>query len=59
MDYLTDRDSFGYADGCVPLLKGPGLGVEVNEEKIIEAAKIGHQWKNPVWRNADGTVAEW
>lgn len=59
MDYLADRDSFAYADGCVPLLKDPGLGVEVNEEKIIEAAKVGHQWKNPVWRNADGTVAEW
>ena len=59
MDYLVDRDSFGYADGCVPLLTKPGLGVEVNEEKIIEAAKVGHQWKNPVWRNADGTVAEW
>ena len=59
LDYLLDRESFGYADGCVPVSKKPGLGVELNEEKIIEAAKVGHQWKNPVWRNADGTVAEW
>ena len=55
----ADRDSFGYANGCVPLPTKPGLGVELNEEKIVEAAKVGHGWKNPVWRNADGTVAEW
>ena len=59
LDYLADRDSFCYADGVVPMPKGPGLGVELNEEKIKEAAAKGHSWKNPVWRNADGTVAEW
>ena len=35
------------------------LGKDVAPEKIVEAAKAGHGWKNPVWRNADGTVAEW
>ena len=59
LDYLADQDSFCYADGVVPMPKGPGLGVELNEEKIKEAAAIGHSWKNPVWRNADGTIAEW
>ena len=59
MDYLADRDAFHYENGVVPLLKGPGLGDEVNEELITEKAAIGHNWKNPVWRNADGTVAEW
>lgn len=59
LDYLTDRNTFAYENGCVPLLKGPGLGVEVNEELIQEKAQKGHNWKNPVWRNADGTVAEW
>lgn len=59
LDYLTDRNTFAYENGCVPLLKGPGLGVEVNEELIKEKAQKGHNWKNPVWRNADGTVAEW
>ncbi|MCQ2420288.1 MAG: D-galactonate dehydratase, partial [Clostridia bacterium] len=59
MDYLADRDAFHYENGVVPLLTGPGLGIEVNEELIKEKAAIGHNWKNPVWRNADGTVAEW
>lgn len=59
LDYLLDRKTFDYKDGFVTLPKGPGLGIDVNEEKVREAAKLGHQWKNPVWRNEDGTVAEW
>jgi galactonate dehydratase len=59
LDYLTDPNVFDYKDGFVENLKGPGLGIEVNEEKVREMAKIGHNWKNPVWRQADGTVAEW
>jgi galactonate dehydratase len=35
------------------------LGIEVNEEKVREMAKIGHSWKNPVWRTHSGVVAEW
>lgn len=59
MDYLADRSVFDYKEGYVSLLTGPGLGVEVNEEKVREAAAIGHDWKNPVWRTVDGVVAEW
>ncbi|MDM5331307.1 galactonate dehydratase [Neobacillus sp. CF12] len=59
LDYILNPQTFEYQDGFVSLPKGPGLGVDVNEEKVREAAKIGHDWKNPVWRNEDGTVAEW
>ena len=37
----------------------PGLGIEINEEKVKEMAAKGHRWRNPIWRNEDGTVAEW
>lgn len=59
LDYLTDPSVFHYKDGYVSLLTGPGLGVDINEEKVKEMAKIGHDWKNPVWRSVDGTVVEW
>jgi galactonate dehydratase len=59
LDYILNPQTFEYKDGFVSLPKGPGLGVEVNEEKVREAAKVGHDWKNPVWRNEDGTAAEW
>ena len=58
-DYLKDPNSFLLKDGYVPLPSAPGLGIEIDEEKVREAAKIGHKWKNEVWRNLDGSVAEW
>ena len=59
LDYLQDKSVFNYKDGSVFRSRLPGLGVTVNEEKLREAAKIGHSWKNPVWRTEDGVVAEW
>ena len=59
MDYLVDPSVFAYRDGRVDIPKGPGLGIEIDEDKVREAARTGHNWHNPVWRNADGTIAEW
>lgn len=59
LDYITDRSVFKYENGFVKMPKLPGLGIEVNEEYVRKMAEIGHNWKNPVWRHADGTVAEW
>jgi galactonate dehydratase len=58
-DYLNDWSVFNYENGYVNILTKPGLGIEVNEEKIREMAKVGHHWKNPVWRNEDGSITEW
>ena len=59
LDYLVDPGVFQYVDGFVAIPKGPGLGIEIDEQRVQEAALQGHNWKNPVWRNEDGTVAEW
>ncbi|HEX7339817.1 MAG TPA: galactonate dehydratase [Rhodanobacteraceae bacterium] len=59
LDYLTDRRVFAYKDGMVDIPSAPGLGIEINETYVTERAKIGHHWHNPVWRHADGSVAEW
>lgn len=59
LDYIMDRSVFKYENGHVNMPKLPGLGIEVNEEYVRKMAEIGHSWKNPVWRHADGTVAEW
>jgi galactonate dehydratase len=59
LDYLKDPKVFEYADGFVAIPDGPGLGIEINEEFVIRQAEIGHRWRNPVWRHADGTFAEW
>ena len=59
LDYLEDAAPFRYKDGFIEPLTGPGLGVTVDETKIRKMAETGHNWKNPVWRNYDGTIAEW
>ena len=59
LDYLADRSVFEYREGNVYRNALPGLGISVNEEVVRAAAAKGHDWKNPVWRTADGVVAEW
>ena len=59
LDYLVDPSVFAYRDGHVAIPQGPGLGIEVNEDRVREMAAQGHRWRNPVWRHADGSVAEW
>lgn len=59
LDYLKDKSVFNYEKGFVRIPSGPGLGIEINEAHVIEMAKCGHNWKNPLWRHDDGSVAEW
>jgi len=59
LDYLVDPSVFAYQNGYVAMPCGPGLGIEVNQEYVAERAAQGHNWRNPVWRHADGSVAEW
>lgn len=59
LDYLADKSVFSYQTGSVAIPQGPGLGISVNEEHVRKMAVEGHNWRNPVWRHTDGTVAEW
>ena len=59
LDYVRNREVFDYQDGMVAIPQGPGLGVDVNEDYVRERAAVGHRWRNPVWRHADGSFAEW
>ena len=58
-DYLLNKNIFDFKEGMVTIPSGPGLGVEIDEQKLEEMAAIGHQWQNPLWRHKDGSVAEW
>lgn len=59
LDYIVDKNVFAYKDGYVKIPDGPGLGIEVDEEHVRKMAEIGHNWRNPVWRHKDGSIAEW
>ena len=56
---MTNEEDWKFTDGYVNRPRLPGLGVEVNKELVLEENKTPHNWKNPVWRHADGSVAEW
>jgi galactonate dehydratase len=59
LDYIDDASVFEYKDGFVKIPQGPGLGIEVNESYVRKMAAIGHNWRNPLWRHQDGSIAEW
>ncbi|UYZ64070.1 galactonate dehydratase [Hymenobacter weizhouensis] len=59
LDYLTDATVFEYHQGFANIPDGPGLGIEINEAYVQQRAEEGHNWKNPIWRNPDGSLAEW
>jgi galactonate dehydratase len=57
--YTAPGGGFDLLDGFLMVPKSPGLGIVVDEDKVEAAARIGHRWRAPVWRHADGSVAEW
>jgi len=59
LDYVLNKDDFRCIDGHIAALPKPGLGVEIDEQRLIEANRNPPFWRNPVWRHADGSVAEW
>lgn len=59
LDFVKNKEIFQYKDGYVDLPKGPGLGLEMDEDKIKDIAQQGLVWTNPSWKNYDGTIAEW
>ncbi|HSV57939.1 MAG TPA: galactonate dehydratase [Variovorax sp.] len=59
LDYVINKDDFRIEGGCIRALPKPGLGVEVDEERVRHASLDPPDWHNPLWRHADGSVAEW
>jgi galactonate dehydratase len=59
LDYIKNPEDFVFKDGWIDMPTKPGLGVEINKELVIEENKNPHNWKNPLWRHEDGSVAEW
>jgi galactonate dehydratase len=59
LDYVINKQDFHIEGGFIGAPPRPGLGVEIDEERVIAASKEAPDWRNPVWRHADGSVAEW
>ncbi|HML48027.1 MAG TPA: enolase C-terminal domain-like protein, partial [Clostridia bacterium] len=59
MQWIQNPEVFAFSEGYVSLPKGPGLGIEPDEERIAAASETPHNWKNPLFWTDDGTPIEW
>jgi galactonate dehydratase len=57
--FVTDPAPLTAVDGWLPIPVAAGLGVDIDEAAVREADKDRHRWRNPIWRLADGSFAEW
>ncbi|HVU34303.1 MAG TPA: galactonate dehydratase [Opitutaceae bacterium] len=57
-DYVLNPEVLAVTDGWLSIPPGPGLGIEINEALVRERH---HVWslRDPNWRNADASAAEW
>ncbi|MCB0324406.1 MAG: galactonate dehydratase [Bdellovibrionales bacterium] len=60
LDYVVNREVFDVdAEGYIALPQTPGLGVEIDETAVRNAAKKGHRWRDRVWLLPDGAPTKW
>jgi galactonate dehydratase len=59
LNFITDPEVLTADDGYLAIPEKAGLGVTIDEAAVRQAAKDGHRWRNPVWRQHDGSFAEW
>src|SRR3712207_827747 len=59
LNFVVNKDALSPVEGYLPIPQGAGLGVDIDEAAVREAHKDRHRWRNPVWRHADGSFAEW
>jgi galactonate dehydratase len=59
LDYLANPEVLTPTDGWIDRLIGPGLGIEIDEERVRRAAEDGISWRTPMWRGDDGSLSEW
>ena len=59
LSYCSDKAELTPQDGFLPIPQGPGLGITIDEDAVRESHADRHRWRNPIWRLADGSFAEW
>lgn len=57
--YVKDASVFEVKDGYVKKLTGPGLGIEVDEDAVRQAAENAKPWPLQGFTGEDGGLREW
>jgi galactonate dehydratase len=59
LDYLMDATVFNVTKDSVERSDAPGLGIEIDQRAVAQAAEKASAWHSPVWHHDDGSFAEW
>lgn len=57
--YLVDASVFDIEGGYVSVPKGPGLGIEINEELVRKISQETEPWLPKEFYGPDGGIREW
>ncbi|KAL1297116.1 hypothetical protein AAFC00_004695 [Neodothiora populina] len=57
--YVLNPEVFDVQDGHVEAFKGPGLGIEINEDLVREVSKTAVPWPLAGFTGEDGGYREW
>ncbi|KAF1730543.1 D-galactonate dehydratase [Beauveria bassiana] len=59
LSYIKNPEIWHVEDGYVNLMTGPGLGIEVDEQRVMEASKNAEPWVSPGFIGPGGELREW
>ena len=57
--YTHNPEVWKVTDGYIDLMKGPGLGIEIDEEQVRRLSKGAKAWVSPGFIGPGGEVREW
>lgn len=59
LSYIKNPEIWDVKDGYIQLMKGPGLGIEIDEDKVRELSKGAVPWVSPGFVGPGGELREW
>ncbi|KAM0322142.1 hypothetical protein ACHAQA_009630 [Verticillium albo-atrum] len=59
LTYIKNPEIWDVKDGYIPLMTGPGLGIEIDEEKIRSLSQGAEPWVSPGFVGPGGELREW
>lgn len=57
--YVKNPEVWTVQDGMIEVMNGPGLGIDVDEERVRQAAAGAKSWRFPRFVGSDGELREW
>lgn len=57
--YTLNPEVWKVTDGYVDLMKGPGLGIEVNEQQVRDLSRDSKAWVSPTFLGPGNELREW